>query len=125
MKNGRDPERTKARILEAATAELERLAPIVSRAAKITVILDGPVRAAAAGRLDAKREAAAAFVRRADRQQRHHVHQRTLARFVVLPQSVLQELRDELATDAVDLAARFSTFWDVITTDTGNGDAGS
>jgi hypothetical protein len=36
-----------------------------------------------------------------------------------------QELRDELATDAFDLAAHFSTFWDVITTDTGNGDAGS
>ncbi|MBN8800438.1 MAG: hypothetical protein ABS96_30325 [Lysobacteraceae bacterium SCN 69-123] len=37
----------------------------------------------------------------------------------------MQELRDELAADAVDLTARFSTFWDAITTDTGNGDAGS
>ncbi len=36
-----------------------------------------------------------------------------------------QEVRDELATDAVDLAVRFSTFWEVITTDTGNGDASS
>lgn len=37
----------------------------------------------------------------------------------------MQEHRNELATDAVDLAARFSTFWDVITTDTGDADAGS
>lgn len=37
----------------------------------------------------------------------------------------MKELQDELKTDAVDLAARFSMFWDVITTDTGDGDAGS
>ncbi len=37
----------------------------------------------------------------------------------------MQELRDQMATDADDLAARFSPFWDAITTDTGNGDARS
>ena len=37
----------------------------------------------------------------------------------------MRELQDELATDAVDLAIRFSVFWDVITTDAGDGDAGS
>lgn len=37
----------------------------------------------------------------------------------------LEELQDELTTDAADLAARFSVFWDVITIDTGGGDAGS
>lgn len=39
--------------------------------------------------------------------------------------SSMQELQDELKTDAADLAARFSIFWDVITTDTEDGDAGS
>ena len=37
----------------------------------------------------------------------------------------IAELQDELTTDAADLAARFSVFWDVITTDTGGDDAGS
>lgn len=37
----------------------------------------------------------------------------------------MQELQDQLAIDSVDLIARFSKFWDVMTTDTGNGDAGS
>ncbi|MFC5526145.1 hypothetical protein ACFPPA_10360 [Rhodanobacter ginsengisoli] len=37
----------------------------------------------------------------------------------------MKELRDELKTDAIDLAARFSMSWDVLTTDTGDGDAGS
>lgn len=36
----------------------------------------------------------------------------------------MQELHDELATDIDDLAIRFSEFWEVITTDTGDGDAG-
>lgn len=36
-----------------------------------------------------------------------------------------QEQQDELATDSVDLAARFSLFWEAITTDQGNGDASS
>lgn len=31
----------------------------------------------------------------------------------------MHELQDELVTEGVDLAARFSVFWDVITTDTG------
>lgn len=37
----------------------------------------------------------------------------------------MEELRDELATDVVDLPSRFGMFWDAITTDTGNGDAGN
>src|SRR3546814_8132413 len=35
----------------------------------------------------------------------------------------MRELRDDVATAAIDLAARFSSFWDVITPDMGNGDA--
>jgi hypothetical protein len=45
--------------------------------------------------------------------------------FHAINTSSMHELQDELKTDAVDLAARFSTFWEVITTDTGDGDAGS
>ena len=36
-----------------------------------------------------------------------------------------QEVRETVTTDEVDLAARFNPFWDVISTDMGNGDAGS
>lgn len=37
----------------------------------------------------------------------------------------MKDLRDELRMDAIDLAARFSAFWDEVTTDAGNSDVGS
>lgn len=36
----------------------------------------------------------------------------------------LQELREDLGIDVINIAARFIAFWDVITTDTGNDNAG-
>lgn len=37
----------------------------------------------------------------------------------------LEEQEDSVATDAADVVARFGAFWEVVTTDTGNGDASS
>jgi len=83
-------------IVQLLVAEVRRLAPLLPRTQRITIVLDGALRAAASERLDTKQVAAQSIIQKASRQQRHHLHTRTLSKFVILPASVLHQLQTQL-----------------------------